>query len=130
VLIWVTINVRSAPVMSSRSLPAPLEWPAWEARLDGGAWVEVEVGPEHGGRYRVHPIGLTSEYDTEVDRGDLRPKSSWSKGDEVTIDWEQSSYPGRVLEVDGPWVSVHWYGYDETLQGGWIRADRLHAQGA
>jgi hypothetical protein len=109
--------------------PSPLIWPTWEARLNGGDWSEVEIIAEQDGRYRVHPIGLTSEYDEMVDREDLRPKSKWSKGDEVQVEWDGALFPGRVLEVDGEWVSVHWYGYPESAQGGWIRASRLRVPG-
>jgi hypothetical protein len=109
--------------------PSPLIWPTWEARLSGGDWSEVEIIAERDGRYRVHPIGLTSEYDEMVDREDLRPKSKWSKGDEVRVEWDGALFPGRVLEVDGEWVRLHWYGYPESAQGGWIRASRLRVPG-
>jgi hypothetical protein len=109
--------------------PSPLIWPTWEARLSGGEWTEVEIIAERDGRYRVHPIGLTSEYDEVVALEDLRPKSEWSKGDEAMIEWDGALFPGRVLEVDGEWVRVHWYGYPESAQGGWIRASRLRVPG-
>ena len=91
---------------------------ATEARLNSGAWVEVQVVGERDGRYQVHPLGLTSEHDEVVDAEHVRPKSSWSKGEEVRILHGGTLYPCRVLDTRAqePRVKVHWYGYSETQQ--------------
>ncbi len=91
---------------------------ASEARLSSGAWVEVEIVAERDGRYQVHPLGLTSEHDEVVDAEHVRPKSSWSKDEEVRVLHGGTLYPCRVLDTreQEPRVKVHWYGYPETQQ--------------
>ena len=106
-----------------------MSWPYWEAKLSFG-WHRVDVLDQRGDRFLVHPVGMTSENDEIVASADLRAVSRWFKGDEVMIAWEGMFYPGRVLETEGAWVRVHWYGLPESAQGGWMSSKRLRPQGA
>lgn len=108
---------------------SPLQDEIWEARLDAGGWVDVTVFGERDGQYMVRPVGRSSEHNEVVPRDRLRPKQQWSKGDQVTIQWDDVFYPGRVLDVEDTLVKVHWFGFDASVQGGWVKAARLRPQG-
>jgi hypothetical protein len=109
--------------------PTPLSWSNPEAQLLPGVWTEVEVVARKDDRYIVHPVGLTTEHDQEVSGEDLRPKALWSQGEEVMVEWEGVLYPGRILESDGEWARLHWYGYGDANDQNWIATSRLQAQG-
>lgn len=90
--------------------------------LWNGTWFAATVKEHKDNKWLIHYDGYGDEWDEWV--GSDRMKSSWKKGDKVTVEWNGQWYTATILEVGEGKYKVHYDGWGAEWDE-WVTPNRM-----
>ena len=102
-----------------------------------GTWYPATVKKVKGSECYIHYTGYGNDWDEWVGPDRIKiagettaaamPKSNFTVGDPVSVNWKGSWYPARVIATGkGKW-KIHYDGYDNSWDE-WVTASRMRSK--
>jgi hypothetical protein len=97
----------------------------WEGREEG-KWYKANILSVRDGKYHVTWPGWDSSHDSWLTADNLRPagKKTLGNGSKVTIEWDGTWYPGKILRSELGLLLVKYDGYT-AADHEWVPVDRV-----